>query len=144
MVMNDTPRLPQFSFTRFLLNLAINIIAILVAVWVVPGIELLGPWWAPAAVALLFGLINTAVRPILLLLALPFVVFTLGLFMFVINGLLLYLTSWLAQGFNVYFTVSGFGSALFGAFIISIVSAGLRILSGDNRVQFEVRRGPPQ
>ncbi len=144
MVMNDTPRLPQFSFTRFLLNLAINIIAILVAVWVVPGIELQGPWWAPAAVALLFGLINTAVRPILLLLALPFVVFTLGLFMFKINGLLLYLTSWLAQQFGIDFTIRSLGAAILGALVISLIGGALRLLSGDTRMQVQIHRGPPQ
>src|SRR3712207_2439615 len=74
---------------RFVLNLAINIIAILAAVWLVPGIELNGDWWAPAIVALLFGLINTGVRPLLLLLTLPFVIVTLGFFMLVINAIVL-------------------------------------------------------
>ena len=128
----------------FLLNLSINIIAILAAVWIVPGIDLQGPWWGLAAVALLFGLINAGVRPLLTLLALPFVIVTLGLFMLVINALVLYLTSWLAQGFNIAFTVDSFGSAVLGAIIISIISTGLRLLSGESRMQIEVRRGPPQ
>ncbi len=128
----------------FLLNLSINIIAILVAVSIVPGIDLEGPWWGLAVVALLFGLANAAVRPLLTLLALPFVILTLGLFMLVINALMLYLTSWLAQGFNVYFTVRSFGSAVLGSIVISLISAGLRLLSGEATMRVEVRRGPPE
>src|SRR3712207_362163 len=102
-------RIDRMTLKRFVLNLAINIIAILVAVWLVPGIELRGPWWAPVAVALLFGLINTGIRPFLLLLALPFLIVTLGFFLLIVNGLLLYLTSWLAQGFNIDFTIRSLG-----------------------------------
>src|SRR3954471_14145946 len=96
---------------QFLLSLSINIIAILAAVWIVPGIDLQGPWWGLAVVALLFGLLNAAVRPLLTVLTLPFVILTLGFFMLVINAAMLYLTSWLAQGFGIFFTVRGFGSA---------------------------------
>ena len=126
----------------FLLNLSINIIAIIVAEWLVPGIDLQGPWWGLAVVAFLFGLINTGVRPLLMLLALPFVIVTLGLFMVVINALVLYLTSWLAQWFNIAFTIRGFGSAVLGAIIISAISMALRLLSGESRVQVHVHRGP--
>ena len=127
----------------FLLNLSINIIAILVAEWLVPGIELQGPWWGLAVVALLFGLINPAVRPLLMLLALPFVIVTLGLFMVVINALVLYLTSWLSQFFNISFTLRSFGSAVLGAIIISAIGTALRLLSGESRLQVHVHRGPP-
>jgi putative membrane protein len=129
---------------QFLLSLSINIIAILAAVWIVPGIDLQGPWWGLALVALLFGLINTAVRPLLLLLALPFVIVTLGVFMLVINALMLYLTSWLAQGFNIEFTVNSFGAAVLGSIVISIITTLLRLISGESRMQFEFRRGPPR
>lgn len=132
------------TIKRFVLNLAINIIAILAAVWIVPGIDLVGPWWAPALVALLFGLINTAVRPLLLLVALPFVILTLGLFMLVINAAMLYLTSWLAQGFNITFTVAGLGSAIVGSIVINIISAILRLLSGESRFEVQVFRQPPR
>jgi putative membrane protein len=126
----------------FLLNLSINIIAILIAVWIVPGIDLQGPWWGLAVVALLFGLLNAAVRPLLTVLTLPFVILTLGFFMLVINAAMLYLTSWLAQGFGIFFTVQGFGSALIGSVIISLISTALRLLSGESRMQVEFRRGP--
>jgi putative membrane protein len=125
------------------LNLAINIISILAAVWLVPGITLQGPWWAPAVVALLFGLINTSIRPLLLLAALPFVIVTLGFFMLIINGLMLYLTSWLAQGFDISFTIRSLGSAIVGAIVISLISTLLRLLSGERRMHIQVHRGPP-
>jgi putative membrane protein len=126
----------------FLLNVSINILAILSAQWLVPGIDLQGPWWGLAVVALLFGLINGAVRPLLLLLTLPFVIVTLGLFTIVINALMLYLTSALARSFDIYFDIASFGSALLGALVISVVSAGLRLLSGESRLQIQVERGP--
>ena len=131
------------GFKLFVLNLAINIISILAAVWLVPGIELRGPWWAPAVVALLFGLINTGVRPLLLLVALPFVIVTLGLFMLIINGLMLYLTSWLAQGFNIDFTIRSLGAAVLGAIVISLVGTVLRLLSSEGGMQIHIHRGPP-
>jgi putative membrane protein len=132
----------QFNFKRFLLRLAINIIAILTAVSIVPGLDLSGPWWGLAAVALIFGLINTAIRPMLLLLALPFVVLTLGFFMLLINAAMLYLTSWLAEGFNIGLQIDSFSSAVLGAVVISIVSFVLNLVSGESRVQFQVVRGP--
>lgn len=132
----------RFNVKRFVLQLAINIIAILTAVTLVPGLDLLGPWWGLALVAFLFGLINTGIRPLLLLLALPFVILTLGFFMLLINAAMLYLTSWLAEGFGITFAIESPLSAIVGAIVISIVSTGLSILSGDNRVRVQVMRGP--
>ncbi|WP_276522212.1 phage holin family protein [Kallotenue papyrolyticum] len=131
----------RFDIKRFLLRLSINIIAILVAVSLVPGLDLEGPWWGLALVALLFGLINTAIRPLLFLLTLPFVIITLGLFMLVINALMLYLTSWLAAGFGVTLRIDHFLAAVLGALIIGIVSTALSILSGDQQIHIEVVRG---
>lgn len=131
----------QFNIKRIILRLAINIIAILVAVSLVPGIELTGPWWALAAVALIFGLINTGIRPLLLLLALPFVILTLGFFMLLINAAMLYLTGYLAEGFGITLSIDNFWSAILGSLIISIITTALGILSGDQRVQFQVVRG---
>jgi putative membrane protein len=136
------PMFSQFNVKRFILRLAINIIAILVAVSIVPGLELTGPWWGLAAVALIFGLINTAIRPLLLLLALPFVVLTLGVFMLLINAAMLYLTSWFAEGFGIGLHIDSLLSAIIGALVISIVGTMLNLLSGESRVQFQVVRGP--
>jgi putative membrane protein len=130
----------QFDFKRFVLRLAINIIAILIAVTIVPGLHLEGPWWGLAVVALIFGLINTGIRPLLFVLTLPFVIVTLGLFMLFINALMLYLTSWLAEGFGISLLIDNFFSAILGAIIISVISTALSLLSGDQRVQVQVIR----
>ena len=73
-------------------------------------------------VALIFGLVNAVIRPILILLALPLEIITLGLFIFVINAFMLLLTSWIAQGMGLGFRVDKFLAALLGALIISVVS----------------------
>lgn len=134
---------PTIRWQSLFLNLAINIIALFAAVWIVPGVDLQGPWWGLVVIALLFGIINTGVRPLLLLLTLPFLIVTLGIFLVVVNALMLYLTSWLAEPFGIYFTFSSFGWAILAALLISIISTGLRLLTGDSRMQVEIRRGPP-
>ncbi len=134
------PITSQLNLKRFILRFSINIIAILVAVTIVPGIELGEPWWGLGVVAAIFGLINTAVRPLLTLLTLPFVILTFGLFMLVINALMLYLTSWLAQSIGITFSIAGLGSAILGALVINLVAGILLLLSGDSRVQFQVIR----
>jgi putative membrane protein len=131
----------QFNPKRFIVHLAINIIAIMVAVTLVPGIALTGPWWGLALVAFLFGLINTGIRPLLLVLALPFVLFSFGFFLLIINAAMLYLTSWLAEGFGISFTIESLFSAIVGAIIISVVSTLLSILSGNHPFQVQVIRG---
>jgi len=131
----------RFDLKRFVLRLAINIIAILVAVNIIPGLHLEGPWWSLALVAAIFGLVNTAVRPLLTLLTLPFVIITLGFFLLIINALVLYLTSALASGFGVQFIIDSLGWAVLSAVVISLVSGVLSILSGDSRVQFQMVRG---
>jgi putative membrane protein len=86
-------------------------------------------------------MLNAFLRPILLLLALPLLIFTLGLFFFVINAVLL----WFVGSLNHGFQVDGFKSAFFGALIISIVSLVLNFLTGASQSQIQVRRGsrPP-
>jgi putative membrane protein len=71
------------------------------------------------------------------------VIVTLGLFMLIINGLVLYLTSWLAQGFNISFTIRSLGAAVLGAIVISLVGTALRLLSGESGMQIHIHRGPP-
>lgn len=90
------------------------------------------------AASLLLGILNSVLKPIITFLALPLLVLTLGLFMFVINALLLYFVGFLL---SPYFSVDTFGSAFLGALIISIVSVILNSFTGNARVQ--VRRGSP-
>jgi putative membrane protein len=102
---------------RFLARLFLNGIAILIAARLVPGLELSGTGAALAAGALL-GLVNVAVRPVLLLLTLPFTLVTLGLFIFVVNAVCLWLTAILVPGFRI----AGVWPAIVGALIVSVVS----------------------
>ena len=116
-----------------LLRLIINAVALLITAWIVPGIHLgaAGPhptkhdWTTLLIVALIFGVVNAVIRPILILLSLPIEIITLGLFTFVINAFMLLLTSWIAQGMGLGFRVDGFLTALVGALIISVVSFAL-------------------
>lgn len=101
----------------FLARLLLNAIAILVAAYMVPGLELTGTGAALAAGALL-GLVNVLVRPVLLLLTLPFTLITFGLFIFVVNAICLGLTAALIPGFSI----ATYGAALLGALVVSVVS----------------------
>ena len=116
-----------------LLRLLINAMALLVAAWLVPGIRLgaagrhptTHDWLTLLVVALIFGLVNAVIRPLVILLSLPLEILTLGLFTFVINALMLLLTSWIVQGMGLGFRVDGFLAALLGALIVSVVSFAL-------------------
>jgi len=98
--------------------------SLFIAAWLVPGIRVEGNAWGSYAVmAVILGLINAIIRPILKLLSLPIIILTLGLFLLVINGITLWMASALAiEVFHVGFYVDGFWSALLGALIVSIVS----------------------
>ncbi|HEX5397785.1 MAG TPA: phage holin family protein [Verrucomicrobiae bacterium] len=127
---------------RFVQSWIINTLAVLVAVEIVPGIHfnnsgLLTPFIA----SLLLGILNAFIRPILMLLALPLLIFTLGLFTLVINALLLRLVGLLLAP---YFQVDTFWAAFLGALIISIVAVALNVLTGGTRVKVERRRPPPK
>lgn len=141
-----TPQDPSSSSRRFLVRWAVYAVAVLVATQVVPGIECRS-WAGLLAATLILGLLNAFVRPLLLLLSLPLVVVTLGLFLWVINAALLYFVGWLVKPFHV----AGFGSALLGAAVISVVATVLGGVLGVNSIQARTRvsRGgsapqPPQ
>ncbi len=103
--------------SAFLLRWLVTTIAVLVAERLLPGIRCDG--WGPLlGASLLLGIINAFVRPVLLLLSLPFIIVTMGLFIFVVNALLLLLVSKIIPPFQV----DGFWTAFFGAIIISLVS----------------------
>ena len=101
----------------FLIRWFVTTIAVYVATKLVPGIKC-EPTGALLGASLLLGIINAVVRPILLLLSLPFIIVTMGLFIFVVNALLLELVSKIVPSFYV----AGFWSAFFGAIILSLVS----------------------
>ena len=88
----------------------INALALYLAVNVIPGIHFTGSAGELLIVAAIFGIVNSALRPILTVLTCPLVVLTLGLFTFVINALLLLLTAWLSSQFSLGLVVDGFGA----------------------------------
>jgi putative membrane protein len=129
------------KFLRFLKSWAINTLAVAVAVEILRGhISYEQPKDLLFA-AFLLGLLNAFVRPILMLIALPLLIFTLGLFTFVINALLLYFVGALMSPL---FKVDTFGYAFAGAAIISIVSIALHVLTGGARVTIQRRPPPPK
>ena len=117
----------------FLVRLLINAAALWVAVQLVPGVTFTGRPLHLVAVALVFGVLNAIVRPILLIFSLPLMLITLGLFTFVVNGILLWLTSVLSGAMGLGFNVSGVFAALIGALVVSIVSVVLTIFVGKER-----------
>ncbi len=129
------------KFLRFLQSWLINTLAVALAVMILsPHISYQSSKDLVFA-ALLLGILNAFVRPILMLIALPLLIFTLGLFTLVINALLLCLVSVLLKP---HFQVDTFGHAFAGAAIISIVSIVLNVLTGNARVSVQRRRPPPK
>jgi putative membrane protein len=123
--------------TNFLIKTVANAVALLVAVWLIAGITLTGEDTGRQAltlvlVALIFGVVNFVVKPLVKLLSLPVLILSLGLFTLVINALMLLLTSWLADVVDLSFHVDGFWTALLGGLIISIVSWALNMILPDD------------
>jgi putative membrane protein len=117
--------------TRFILRWAINAIALYAAVLIVPGIQFRGDWTGVLWLALISGLLNALVRPILKFLTCPLILFTLGLFTIVINTVLLLLTARIGQALSIGISVDGFWSALLGSLVISIVSVIMSLFLRD-------------
>jgi putative membrane protein len=121
---------------RLLLRFLITAIALGVTVWLLPGIHIEGPNSVLAVVvtAVILGVVNAFVRPILTLLSCGLVVITLGLFLLVINALMLALASWIAVNwFGIGFYIDNFWWALLGSIVISIVSFILSMVLPDER-----------
>jgi putative membrane protein len=114
-----------------LLRILVNAAALWVATEIVPGVEHTGPWTSLLLVALVFGLLNAFVRPILKLLTCPLILLTLGLFTFVINAIVLWLTSAISGSFGLGFHVSGFWAAFLGALVVTVVSVLLSVVLSD-------------
>ena len=121
---------------RFLLRVLASAAALAVATAVVPGIEIQAASLGSRiltliGVALIFGVVNAVIKPIVKIVGCLFYVLTLGLIGLVVNGLLLWLTSWVAGKLNLPFHITGFWPAFWGALIISVVSWLLGILVRD-------------
>jgi putative membrane protein len=122
--------------SRFLVRWGITAAAVAVAAWVVPGITVGEPHrvWAVILVALVLGLINAFIRPVLYALSCGLIVLTLGLFTLVLNGLMLWLASRIMVDWvGLEFRVDGFWNAVLGALIISLVSISVSIFVGKRK-----------
>ncbi|HJR59920.1 MAG TPA: phage holin family protein [Vicinamibacterales bacterium] len=118
---------------QFILRLLINAAALWAAIRLVPGIVFEGDWRLLLVVALVFGMLNAVIRPILFVLTLPFLIITLGLFTFVLNAFMLWLTSAASDLFGLRFHVDGFGAAFVGALVVTVVSFVLSLVIGPRR-----------
>ncbi|MFF7608755.1 phage holin family protein [Streptomyces parvulus] len=121
---------------NFLVKTIANAGALAVAVWLLDKITLTGGSTGEKAVtlivvALVFGLVNMLVKPIVQVLTFPLFILTLGLFTLVVNALMLLLTSWVADKLDVSFHVEGFWTAVLGGLIISVVSWALNTFLPD-------------
>ena len=119
----------------FLLRLLINAAALWVAIQLVDGIEHRGSMWSLLFVALVFGVLNASIRPLLKLLSLPILILTLGLFIFVINAVMLIMTAWVSGLLDLGFHVDGFWDALYGGLIVSLVSFLLSLFTGTGKTK---------
>jgi putative membrane protein len=113
-------------------RLVINAAALWVATRITPGISFDGQWSTLFVVALIFGVLNISVRPLLWVMTLPLLLVTLGLFTFVLNALMLWLTGAISDALGLGFNVEGFGAAFLGALVVSVVSFMLSMFVASN------------
>ncbi|MGI5921373.1 MAG: phage holin family protein [Syntrophomonadaceae bacterium] len=108
----------------------LNIVAIILTAAIIPGFEL--TLWGAIVGSIFLGIINAVIRPLLIMLTLPLNLLTLGLFTFVINGFMLWLTSVTVKGFDI----SGFGWAILSALLFSIISFAVSYFIDDRSFNF--------
>ena len=118
---------------RFVIRLLVNAAALWVATRIVTGVTYSGALLPFLGVALVFGIVNAFIRPLLKFVTFPLIIVTFGIFALVVNGLMLWLTSSLSNTLGLGFHVHGFGAAFWGALVVSIVSMllGLFIRDGE-------------
>ncbi len=123
--------------TRFVLRWAINAIALYAALRLVPGLQAQSMTWLNIVLlALIFGLINALIRPVLSLVTCPVIVLTLGLFTLLLNTFLFWVTGWVGERFGIGFQATGFLPLFLGALVVSIVSWILsQLLKGELRAR---------
>jgi len=117
----------------FLLRLFVNAAGLYVATRLVDGVQFEGDWLTLVGVALVFGVVNAIVKPVTKFFTFPLIILTFGLFLLVINGLMLVLTSRISGWFDLGFTVSGFRAAFLGALVVTIINALAGLVIGDSK-----------
>jgi putative membrane protein len=130
---------------RFVTWLLATAAGVVVATWLLGGIYFTGPTSGGAEirhklvplllVALILGIVSNVVKPVVTFFSIPFIIFTIGLFLLVINALMLMLTAWIAGDFGIGFHVVGFWNALWGSIVITVVNwfIGVVVLEDDDK-----------
>jgi putative membrane protein len=113
-----------------LIKVLIGAAALWVAVQLVPGLDFDGSIPTLLLIALILGVVNAVVKPILTLISIPLIVLTLGLFLLVVNAITLHLVVWLSESFDLGLTSDGFGSTFLAAVVVSLVVWGLETVTG--------------
>jgi putative membrane protein len=126
-----------------LLHWLLNAAALWVSAALIPGLDFNGGPGRLLLVAAVFGIINSTLRPLLTILTCPLIVLTLGLFTLVINALMLMVTGWLSESWNLGFTVSGFWAAFFGGLVVGLVSMILSLMLGPKEWRATSRESRP-
>lgn len=121
---------------RFVLWVTVNALALAAATWLLDGIRLTDATTEDRVVtlvlvALVFGVVNAVVRPLVTILSLPFILLTLGLFILVINALMLLLTGWISEQLSLGFAVEGFWTAVLGAVVVMLATWALELVLKD-------------
>jgi putative membrane protein len=122
-----------------ILRILINAAALWAATKIVPGVSFDGSWTALLLVALVFGVLNVCIKPILIVLTFPLLLLSLGLFTFVVNALMLWLTGAASNVLGLGFHVSGFFAAFLGALVVTVVSFMLSLFVSSERYRRESR-----
>jgi putative membrane protein len=122
---------------KLLLWILTTMAGLAVAAWLLDGIHLDGATWQDkllplAGAALILGLVSISVEPVVKLLSLPFIILTIGIFLLVINALMLMLTSWIAEKLDVGFAVDGFWAALVGSVIVTLVTGFIDMVARED------------
>ena len=115
----------------FLIAVLVNAAALWAAVQVLDGLDFSGEWYQWLILALIFGVVNAVVKPVLKILTFPITIITLGLFLLVINALMLYLTSAIAGALGLTFTIGSILDAILGAIVIAVVGTVLNWVLGS-------------
>lgn len=126
--------------TRLAITWVFNTVALFVATWLLAGLSYGKEWGALLLAALVFTLVNFAVKPVLAVLSIPFIIVTLGLFYFLLNILMLYMTSWIVPQF----TIATFWWGALAAVIVSAVNGMLHAVIGRPDDTAESRRSRPR
>jgi putative membrane protein len=112
------------------LKILINAAALWVAVWLIGGLDFDGSVWALLGIALVLGIINVVVKPVLTVLSLPLIVLTLGFFLLIVNAISLAIVIAISGALDLGLTSDGFGATFLGAIVVSLVAWGLETITG--------------